>query len=298
MELRHLVTFRAVAQGLSFTGAAGRLGYVQSAVTQHVKALEEELGVPLFDRLGRRIALTEAGTRLFDYATRIDRLAEEAADVVRGPGEPEGPVTVIAPETLCAYRLPPLLHRLYHEHPRVRLAFESSPSGALDAGLVRRLAGGELDLALVLEETLEPAAPLAAELFTEEPLSLVTAPDHRLAGNRRVTAADLDGVPMLLTDKGCRFRAALERALAGQPCRPDVVGEFASNETIKRVAAAGGTVGVVAAASVESELASGSLRELAWAGSPLAVRSYLVRNAARWPRPAVEAVLGTFRSVR
>ncbi len=75
MEFRHLNTFRTVATGLSFTRAATQLGYVQSAVTSHIKALENELGVRLFDRLGRRIALTEAGSQLLDYADKILQLA-------------------------------------------------------------------------------------------------------------------------------------------------------------------------------------------------------------------------------
>ncbi len=135
MELRHLHTFRTVATGLSFTRAATQLGYAQSAVTSHIKALEDELGVRLFDRLGRRIVLTHAGSQLLDYADKILQLANEATTVIGGPDEPAGPVIVSAPEVLCAYRLPQVIRDLHDQHPGIRLLFRANPTGALDCNL-------------------------------------------------------------------------------------------------------------------------------------------------------------------
>jgi DNA-binding transcriptional LysR family regulator len=133
MELRHLNTFRAVATGLSFTRAATQLAYVQSAVTSHIKALEDELGVRLFDRPGRRIVLTHAGSQLLDYADKILQLANEATTRICGPDEPAGPVIVSAPEVLCAYRLPEVIRDLHDQHPGIRLLFRANPTGALDS---------------------------------------------------------------------------------------------------------------------------------------------------------------------
>src|SRR5262249_3363087 len=121
MEFRHLITFRAGATGLSFPQAATQPGYVQSAVTSHIKALEEELGVRLFDRLGRRIVLTQAGSQLLGYADKILQLANEATTVICGAGEPAGPLIVSAPEVLCAYRLPEVIRELHDQWPGGRL---------------------------------------------------------------------------------------------------------------------------------------------------------------------------------
>lgn len=297
MELRHLTSFSTVARTLSFTEAARRLGYVQSAVTGHVKALEQQLGVRLFDRIGRRVALTEAGQQLFDYAVRIDRLAQEAQTAVRGPSTPAGPVRVSAPETLCAHRLPAMLSKLYEAHPEVRVLFQASSTGALDNDLVRALSLGEVDLAFVLEERLDAVEPLAVEPVTEEPLVIVAAPQHPLAREDVVTARDLDGVPLLLSSKGCRFRGVLERACADEDVRPEVIGEFTSGEAIKRCAQAGSGLGVVAAVSAADELARGALVSLPWKGPELRVHSYLVWNTARWPTPALLATIETAREV-
>jgi DNA-binding transcriptional LysR family regulator len=291
MELRHLTTFRMVAQTLSFTQAASRLGYVQSAVTQHVKLLEEELGVPLFDRLGRSIALTDAGHRLLTYATRIEELADEARDAVTEPAEPSGVVTISAPELLCAHRLPAVLKRVYARHPLVRPVFRVNSTGALDSDQVRALTVGDVDVAFVVEENLDPPAPLTAQHLTKEHLTLVATPEHPLAGRDTVGPEDLDGVPMLLAVKGCRYRTVLERVLAERSARVDVVGEFTSGEAVKRCAEAATAVGLLAQASVATELASGSLVALAWSGPELSVHSYLVWNTARWLAPAARAVV-------
>src|SRR5258707_12632556 len=90
MDRRKLSTFTAVANERSFTRAALALNYAQSSVTAQIQALEEELGVPLFDRLGRRVALTDAGRRLQNYATRLLALAEETRVAVTANAEPSG----------------------------------------------------------------------------------------------------------------------------------------------------------------------------------------------------------------
>jgi DNA-binding transcriptional LysR family regulator len=286
VELRHLSTFRAVATGLSFTRAAAELGYVQSAVTTHVKALEDELEVRLFDRLGRRIVLTDAGSRLLDYADEILQLTDEAATVVRGQAEPTGPVTVSAPEVLCAYRLPAVVRQLHAAHPRVRLRFRANPTGALDQSVERALANGDVDAALVLEDDIRPTDTLLVEPLTAEPLVVIAAPEHPLAPAARVDPGDLDGVGVLLTDKGCGYRRVFERALHDAGARLAVAGEFTSGETVKRCVEAGTAIGVLAAVSVTAELAAGRLVALPWAGPPLALTSYLVAHRHRWVSPA------------
>jgi DNA-binding transcriptional LysR family regulator len=290
VELRHLTTFRAVATGLSFTRAATQLGYVQSAVTSHVKALEAELGVRLFDRLGRRIVLTEAGNRLLDYADKILQLTDEATRVVRAGDEPAGPVTVSAPEVLCAYRLPAVIRHLHDQHPRIQLLFRANPTGALDTNLRHALANGDVDVAFVLEEDIAPTDTLRVEPLVSEPLVVVAAPEHPLAQAARVEPADLDGIPVLLTDKGCGYRRVFERALNSAGAHATIAGEFTSGETVKRCVEAGTGIGVLAAVSVTTELTTGSLTALPWNGPTLALTSYLVAHKQRWISPAHTAL--------
>jgi DNA-binding transcriptional LysR family regulator len=295
MELRHLSTFRTVAAELSFTRAAAQLGYVQSAVTSHIKALEDELGVRLFDRLGRRIVLTHAGSQLLDYAVRILQLTDEATAMISDVGEPTGPVTVSAPEMLCAYRLPPVIRELHRQHPGIRLVFRANPTGALDPSLRLALANGDVDTAFVLDENLASTGTLSVEHLASEPLVVVTGPQHPLAQAPAIGPADLDGVPVLLTDKGCGYRRVFERALHGAGARPAIAGEFTSGETVKRCVEASTMIGVLARISVTAELDAGHLIALPWNGPPLTLSSYLIAHRQRSISPAHAALRATTR---
>jgi DNA-binding transcriptional LysR family regulator len=290
MELRHLTTFRAVAATLSFTRAAAELGYVQSAVTAHVKALEDELDVRLFDRLGRRVALTDAGRRLLDYAERILALADEATTTIGACPEPEGPVAISAPEVLCAYRLPAVVRQLHDQHPKIQLLFRANPTGALDSSVKRALAQGDVDLAFVLEEQLVSTSALAVDHITSEPLVIIAAPEHPLARLALITPVHLNEVPVLLTDTGCPYRRVFERALSQAGARVTIAGEFTSAETVKSCVKAGTTIGVLAEVSVSSELQAGDLVALAWNGPALLLNSYLVWHKRRWISPAHAAL--------
>src|ERR687890_478029 len=155
MELRQVQTFRAVAEELSFSRAAAKLGYVQSSVSAQVGALEQELGVPLFDRLGRGIALTDAGEVMLAHSRKLLALAEQTkgavVDAGVGSGEVTGSLTVSAPETLLTYRLPELLALFHERHPRVRVSVRPSAVGRLVGSTRRALEEGAVDVAFVLD---------------------------------------------------------------------------------------------------------------------------------------------------
>jgi len=101
VELRQLKTLRVVATTLNFTRSAAVLDYTQSSVTAHIQGLEEELGCPLFDRLGKKVVLTDAGRRLVTYAEQILDLVDEAREAVTREEEPSGTLTICAPGRLA-----------------------------------------------------------------------------------------------------------------------------------------------------------------------------------------------------
>ncbi|MFI6346188.1 LysR family transcriptional regulator [Streptomyces sp. NPDC050560] len=286
MELKHLATFLAVARTLGFTRAAHELGYVQSSVTAHVKALETELGVPLFERFGRRVALTEAGRELRGHARELLALAARAGEATRAAGgsggEVGGTLRIAAAESLCAYRLPTVLRTLTRRHPALRLAF----GPAERAAVFTALADGALDAGFLLEERIE--APLvAARRLAEEPLALVAHPGHPLAGRAGIAAAELADDTLLVVERGCALRELADAELAGAVTDP-VVMEFVSMEALKRCAAAGLGVALVPRATVRDELARGELTALDWRLRP-GLGVYLVTGAGRGgPRALAE----------
>ena len=204
MELSDIQTFAAVARTGGITRASEELNTVQSNVTQRVKALEAEIGTPLFERHSRGMTLTSAGKRLLPYAQRMAALSREAVLAARDDGEPKGPLAIGSMETTAAVRLPTLLADFYRRFPAVRLSLRTAPT----ADLVAAVLDGTLDGAFV-------AGPIAHADFTaasafREELVLVSA-------RRWATLAELragtptSGPTALVFRTGCTYRQRLEQ---------------------------------------------------------------------------------------
>lgn len=290
MELRQLNTFRSVARELNFTRAAEALSYAQSSVTAQVQSLEEELGVPLFERLGKRVTLTEAGRRLLSYADRILHLADEARAAVPHVQEPAGTLIIGAAESLCAYRLPPVLALLRERYPQVRVIFR--PDCTLN--LARSLGDGQLDLAFILQEPSDPEHLVVEQLLPEE-MVLLAYPRHPLAALDEVVAQDLAGQTLLKTEAGCCYRLQLERMLAEAEVQADTSMEFASVEAIKQCVIAGMGISLLPRVTVAAELEQGQLVALPWAGPRFRVVTHVAWHKDKWVSPAMRAFLEVTR---
>jgi DNA-binding transcriptional LysR family regulator len=302
VELRQVETFRAVAEDLSFSRAASRLGYVQSSVSAQVAALERELGAPLFDRLGRRIALTDAGRVMLRYSGRLLDLAEEAREAVAdagvGSGEVTGTLIVSAPETLLTYRLPRLLALFHERHPKVRLSVRPSAVGRLVGSMRRSVEEGSVDVAFVLDGPLEVSG-LSVELLLEEGVSVIVPAEHALASSTLVASRELSGETVLLPEapeSGCAYRVQFERQLGAAGVVPPEKMEFQSIEAIKQCVAAGMGVSVLPSVAVNAELGNGKLAALQW-GEPFEVLTQMAWHEERWKSPALRAFLETAREV-
>ncbi|MFG3495566.1 LysR family transcriptional regulator [Streptomyces sp. NPDC047928] len=259
MELRLLVTFVKVAEVLGFTQAAAELKYAQSSVTAQIRSLESSLGTELFDRLGSRIRLTEAGERLLPYARQIIELADEARAAVAGAGEPEGTLTVGTVESVTSYRLPALLELFHHRYPRVRLSLRPTLGDETRQALRR----GLFDIGFLLEERTEHP-DLETEVLTAEPLTLVAAPGHPLAGRAAVATGDLAAVQLVGTEPGCRYRDLFEEELCRLTGAPPPFMECGTIEAAKSAVASGLGIALLPRVAVARELAAGTLAALAW----------------------------------
>jgi DNA-binding transcriptional LysR family regulator len=273
MELRLLVTFEKVATVLSFTQAAAELTYAQSSVTSQIRALESSLGTELFDRLGSRIRLTEAGERLLPYARQIIELTEEARAAVVGTTEPAGSLTVGTMESLTSYRLSPLLEFFHHRYPKVRLSLRTTIGDETRQALRQ----GTYDVGFLMERETEHAG-LETEVLTVEPLALVAKPGHPLAGKQPATA-DLVRQPLLALEPGCAYRDLFEQELksVGEPVE---FMEFGTIEATKRATAAGLGISLLPEVTVAAELAEGSLQRLLWEPS-FTLRTQLAWRAGK-----------------
>ncbi|GCE30761.1 LysR family transcriptional regulator [Dictyobacter alpinus] len=292
MELRQLFTFRMVATTLSFSRTAQTLNYVQSSVTAQMQALEEELGVRLFDRLGKRIALTDAGKRFLPYAEKILTLSDEARLAVIDGNVPSGTITISAPETLCIYRLPMLLRTFRDRFPEVRLIFRPEPF----EDIRRSVNEGAVDVAFIIDEP-QHSTSLMIESLIPEPLQILVSADHRLVKLPFITAKDLEGEPFLLTEAGCSYRIVFERALSEQGIHATTNLEFRSVEAIKQCVMASMGIAFLPTVTVAQEIAQGRLVALHWPDHTFQVATQVLWHKEKWLSPALDAFLAVSREV-
>ncbi len=198
MDLSNLRTFLAIADSGSFSTAAERLHLTQPAVSKRIAALEQQLDVRLFDRLGREVALTEAGRALLPRAQRI---LLEMDDTRRALGNLSGSVggslTIATSHHIGLHRLPPLLRAFSRQYPQVALDIRF-----LDSEVAfQEVLHGRIELALI---TLAPqtVAPMRAVSVWDDPLDFVCAPDHPLAYLPSLSLAEVARHPAIFPDPG------------------------------------------------------------------------------------------------
>ncbi|WP_377272831.1 LysR family transcriptional regulator [Peterkaempfera sp. SMS 1(5)a] len=287
MDTRLLRTFAVLARTGSFTAAAAELHLAQSTVTVQIRALEKELGAPLFDRLPRGALVTGAGRRLLAEAERVLEAEARLRSVAAAEGPVAGRVAVGAGETMCAARLPGVVAALRRRHPEVDV--DLRPVGT--AAAVEGLRAGELDLALLLEEEVD-VPDVVVKRLGREALVLVCAPDHPLAARRDSTAtwAELAQESFFLHEQGCSYSDRLARQLSAAGEAPTRLTRFGSIEAARSCVAAGLGLTVLPRVTVRAALDEGRLAVVA--GPPLPdVPVQLARHRRRWVSPAVQAVV-------
>ena len=290
MEVRQLQIFRALAEELNFTRTAEKVHTVQSNVTAQIKALEEELGSPLFDRLGRRVTLTDAGRNFLPFAEQALCAMDQGQRAVKTGAEPSGPLKVGIPESILTYRLPQVLRLFHRRFPHVELIFRPQWDDVLPV----MLETGKLDMAVCMIEA-SPNAAIKSIRLRGERIFLLAHPSHSLAGQRTVKPADLAGQSLLLTEGGCGYRLKLDRVMAMQNVRPGHITEFSSVEAIKQCVAAGMGLGLLPAIVVARELRQHQLKALHWAGPSLDIATHILWHKDKWVSPAMAAFMELVR---
>ncbi|SEQ88386.1 DNA-binding transcriptional regulator, LysR family [Virgibacillus subterraneus] len=260
METKQLITFKTAAETLNFTQTAKILNFAQSSVTAQIKALEKELDTPLFERLGKRLYLTESGRQFKIYADKMLVLTEEARMATSGLDEPSGTLVIGAQESQCTYRLPPILKDFKDQFPNVKLIFKPAHS---DEMAKEKLLEGNLDVAFIMD-TLKPGDSLTIESLTQDRMKLVAAPEHTLLNKSEVFPKDLEQETLLLTETGCSYRTYLENTLRESEIYPTNKFEFVSIEAIKQCVIAGLGIAILPEMAVEKDIKGGLMKEIKW----------------------------------
>lgn len=249
--------FRVVAHHLNFSRAAEELLLTQPAVTQQIKTLEDEFGVPLFDRGGGHISLTPGGEALLPFADKMKALSDEATAAVAGAyGRQAGELTLGASQTIGQYLLPNFVAGFLHSNPKIHIQARSGNTNAMLEALLAR----EIHLALI--EGPEHRKDVRIEPFMEDHMVLVVPAGHEWA-NRELKVADLATEPMLMREFGSGSRRVVEQALAAAGLKAkdlNVRMELDSTEGLLSAVEAGLGVTFVSRWAVRNQISLGTLK--------------------------------------
>ncbi|MHB1950914.1 MAG: LysR family transcriptional regulator [Acidiferrobacteraceae bacterium] len=272
LTFRQLSVFEAVARHLSFSRAAQELHLTQPAVSMQIKQLEENVGTALFEQLGKKIYLTEAGRELSHYSRVIaQQLAEAEAVLGEIKGLHRGKLKISVAST-ANYFAPHLLATFSQRFPSATVSLNVTNRQTL----LRQLENNELDMAVMGRPP--DGLDLTAESFMENPLVVIAPVNHPLAHQHAIPLARLEQETFLIREEGSGTRMAMMRFFEANQFKLQAGMEMSSAEAIKQAVQAGLGLGVVSVHTIELELAAKRLQVLDVQGFPLRRHWYIVHR--------------------
>ena len=249
MDLRQLEILQAIAETGSFTASGRKLHVSQSAISRQILLLEEELGEPLFLRVGRQVRMTPAAESLVQLGQRVFLDVRETVGAITDrTRELRGTLRLSGGMTVCLYVFPPLLKHLRRVHPQLDVRLTVAMAGRS----VQEIRGGRVDAGL-LTLPVEESDMVTVPVLREE-LLVVTIPTHQLAKRRKVAARDLAGLPFVLFETGSATRKVIDHFFASEKIEPTIVMETENVEIIKAMVKTGQGIGIVPYQAVAREV--------------------------------------------
>jgi DNA-binding transcriptional LysR family regulator len=282
MEIRHFVTFKKVIESGSFTQAAEFLGYTQSTVTSHIQALEEHIGAPLFDRMGRKVKLTDVGKKLLGYTEELLNTYSKIESITSDEKDVRGELKIAAPESLTVYRLEPILSEYRKKYPQVRITLSNATCGENRKALIN----GSADVAFFMLPELRDSN-LIIHSLKEEPVVVVGSPDSTMNvldnsyRNQKLTEV------LIANGKDCIYRSMLEKYLEERGIAFSQIIELWSIEAIKRCVISGLGITCLPLMTVIDEINQEKLKIIPCDGGFNKIFSQVAYHKNKWISPAL-----------
>lgn len=284
LTLRQLQVFESVARHLSHSRAAAELYLSQPAVSMQIKQAEEVLGLALFEQVGKKLFLTDAGRELLRYSRNILQQLEEMESVfgeMRGLARGHLDIAVVSSAN---YFMPQLLARFFLQYPGIQASLRVANRDEV----IRRLDENRADLAIMGRPP--EGAEMQAEPFLQNPLVVIAPPGHPLAAQHHIQPAQLAQETFLLREPGSGTRGVVERFFSGYRIRPPSTMEMDTNESIKQSVQAGMGLGIISLHSIELELETGRLAVLDAEHFPIVRHWYIVHRKNKRLSGAAQAL--------
>jgi len=275
ITIRQLQIFESVAQHLSYTRAAEVLYLTQPAVSMQIKQLENVVGIPLFERMGKSLFLTEAGDELLVYARNISQQLIEVSDVFDElRGSKKGRLNIAVATTASSFSLK-LLGEFYKRFPGANITFDVTNR----ASLLNHLEKNTTDMVIMGQPP--EGLDVEAESFMDNPLVVVAPIGHELVGKKNIPLKVLQQETFIMREHGSGTRIAMERFFEESGYSISSVMEISSNEAINEAVVAGLGLGIVSKDTLELKLKMGQLKILDVESFPIMRHWYLVHRKGK-----------------
>lgn len=254
LNLRQLRIFRSVSQEESMSQAAKKLHITQPAISQTISSLEKELSVKLFERLNRRLVLTNTGHILLDYSTRILNLVEETEQTIDDISNlAEGKLRIGASMTIGTYLLPTIINEFQNQHPQLKIEFMIDNTEVIEGMVLEN----DIDLGLVEGPT--PNDNIIREDFFDDHLLLVSAANHPWTKKDKIKPHQLKNEAFIMREKGSGTREVIINTLAQGQLNCNIIHTLNNIEAIKKAVISNLGVSVLPEISIKEELQDNQL---------------------------------------
>ncbi|EEZ85464.1 conserved hypothetical protein [Vibrio harveyi 1DA3] len=289
MNLKRFLTFKTIVEEGSFLKASQKLYCTQSTVTFQIKQLEQDLSLQLFEKIGRKMVLTQAGEKILPYVYELARVMENIEGTAQQESsEPTGELKVLIAETQLAYKMASVLKEFRIRAPKVRLSLQSQNCYKIRDELI----ADKADLGVFYRVGNDDA--LKVHEFEQEPLVLVASP--LLTGldlQKRDKHIDLG---FISNGPKCLFRQTFESIIQERNISIDNMIELSSINTIKNCVESNIGISYLPRFTVEKELQEGSLQELAFTDTPQMIKPLCGYHAGKCVTPAMEVFIDCMRN--
>ena len=286
MELRNINSFLKIVSFQSFSKAAESMGYSQSTLTVQIKQLEAELGVQLFDRIGRKIYLTSKGELFLEYALEISRLSNDAMTSVRHDEVISGTLRIGCVESIGTSILTDLVLTYHQKYPQVNTLIKTSTSD----GLLLMLKNNELDIICTLDHNLY-GSEWIKRFQNEESIVFVSSTD---TSNRSFSLSEITNFPFLLTEKGESYRYQLENVLAENNLEVNPVLETGNTETLVKLVEKGMGISFLPMYAVEQKLSEQKIFLMNIDTQPIKMWCQLIHHKNKLLTPQIAEFINIF----
>lgn len=283
MELKYLTTFKTILDAGSFQKAAEQLGYAQSTVTFQVQQLEQELSVRLFEKIGRKMMLTQAGRDMLPYVEHILNGVEQLENYGKGNGELKGTLKIAVPETLLTYKMQPVLKAFRDHAPKVKLSVTM-----LNCFDIRdKVINGEYDLGYHYDVG-GYGSSIVVEELAKFPLSLIAPPALTDEERDFITPNKRKNVAMIVGDHNSIFQCMFDAYLAQKHIEPGGILDINSIEAIKRSVVSNIGVTFLPRYVAEDYIEKGLVKEIETGLTQKRVTAVCIYHKNKWITPAME----------